>query len=188
MTTTPNPADALRALDNLAQLVACQCHPAYTERGLHDRECKHYYADDIATLRAALAAAPQPATEDGTAECEVAWVTGSLWAHKPAPQPAPPDREALVEVIQEVRRRFLALYAIGATTGTLDDYIADALLAHGLRLPGAGETMAWALMGENKPFPIIAWPSRAMAEQSRLAGECVQRVAIRVVEGGNDAA
>ena len=38
---------------------------------------------------AALAAAPQPAPEDGTAECEVAWVTDSLWSHKPAPQPAP---------------------------------------------------------------------------------------------------
>lgn len=104
-----------------------------------------------------------------------------------APQPAPVDREALVEVIQEVRRMFLPLYAIGATTGTLDGYMADALLARGLRLPGVEETMAWAVVRRDEPFDAdYVYASRPYANVS--AGERVVRVAIRVVEGGDDAA
>lgn len=64
---------------------------------------------------------------------------------------------------------------------------ADALLARGLRLPGAEETMAWGIV--RKDGEIIAGGLRNKEAASNFAheGERVVRVVIRVVEGGDDA-
>ena len=95
-----------------------------------------------------------------------------------APQPALKDREALMEVIQQ------ALWCCPDTGQMPDDAITDALLARGLRLPGE-ETMAWAVIGKDgKPIPQTCTTVEYM---SRAPGPVV-RVAIRVMEGGDDAA
>lgn len=142
-----------------------------------------------------------------------------------APQPAPVEREALVEVIRSV----VPLSVKHLRT------LADALLARGLRLPApkpeprrcaectceggehecnwikpgpdkedalqqlaglgqqadrASETMAWAVVGEDgEVIPGSIYPTRDEAERvCDYEGERVVRVAIRVVEGGDDAA
>ena len=100
-----------------------------------------------------------------------------------APQPAP-DREALVEVVAEELRA-----SLGTTEATwLAEDVADALLARGLRLPG-GETMAWAVVGEDgEVIPGSIYPTRDEAKRvCDYEGERVVRVAVRVVEGGDDA-
>lgn len=139
-----------------------------------------------------------------------------------APQSAP-DREALVEVIEEaIDEHWPQRYAGG---------IADALLARGLRLPSgeakprrcaecdceggeyectwikpgpdrdnalqqladlgqqadrASETMAWAVLGEDRKMVAINY-DRMTAQHLCNPGERIERVAIRVVEGGDDA-
>jgi len=214
---------AQEALDSLAHLVMCRCGPAYTERGLHDPDCRHYYAEGIATLRAALAAAPQPTTPGqrmiraaeeavaiarGEAEpasvypapeweiCEVCRGTG-IAGHPDSgntcclcdgsgavdPQPAVTDRQALVGAIRAARCEWAN---DGDSESCPDQAIADALLARGLRLPG-NETMAWAVVGEDggvRPDEIRA--SKKEAALIVLDGERIKRVAIRVVEGGDD--
>lgn len=97
-----------------------------------------------------------------------------------APQPAPADREALVEVIRDAIRPGIC--------DTIAERAADALLARGLRLPG-GETMAWAVVGEDgEVIPGSIYPTRDEAERvCDYEGERVVRVTIRVVEGGDDA-
>ena len=99
-----------------------------------------------------------------------------------APQPAPADREALVEVVAEELRATL-----GTTEATwLAEDVADALLARGLRLPG-DETMAWAVVGEDGKIDLASL-TNPYAIPMRSKGETRRRVAIRVVEGGDDAA
>lgn len=122
---------------------------------------------------ARLIAAPQPAHETD-------WGPDVGKEVLPPYQPAP-DREALVEVIRDAIRPGIC--------DTIAERAADALLARGLRLPG-GETMAWAVVGEDgEVIPGSIYPTRDEAERvCDYEGERVVRVAIRVVEGGDDAA
>ena len=100
-----------------------------------------------------------------------------------APQPAVVDRGELVRLLQIITRN-----------GSLDDgrtlheVIADALLARGLRLPGGDETMAWAVVGEDGEILLNSVKKdRSKAERYIFdASERLVRVAIRVVEGGDD--
>ena len=98
-----------------------------------------------------------------------------------APQPAP-DRETLESIIYNSADAYIEEHDRRA--------IADALLARGLRLPGGDETMAWAVVGEDgEVIPGSIYPTRDEAERvCDYDGERVVRVAIRVVEGGDDAA
>lgn len=60
----PAPAPAQEILDALASLedlVACRCHEAFKDRGLHDPQCNCDYADELSVVRAALI----PASEEG---------------------------------------------------------------------------------------------------------------------------
>ncbi len=125
--------------------------------------------------------------EDGGATCtEAAAALRALLAERDAaiaaaPQPAP-DREALGEWLD---REFSAWNETSFDT-PLTDYLADALLARGLRLPGGEETMAWAVVGEDGALTAINYDRRT-ARHLCGSGECIIRVAIRVVEGGDDA-
>ena len=164
----------------------------------------------LAELAAALAAAPQPAVADREA-CrakqaepdrgfdETPYDRGYVWGYRHglrdgkaevAPQPAVVDRGELVRLLQIITRN-----------GSLDDgrtlheVIADALLARGLRLPGGDETMAWAVQLPDGSLAqewgnVTLWGSSVDAK-SYARGECPEggkpvRVAIRVVEGGDD--
>ena len=148
------------------------------------------------TLNAALAAAPQPDDEwpviPDTPEERAyrkGWNEGMTAGHKlvpvddpVVPQPAPADREALVEVIKAASGRTMGENVVIGGAGE----IADALLARGLRLPG-DETMAWAVLGEDGKMVAINY-DRMTAQHLCNLGERIERVAIRVVEGGDDAA
>ena len=77
-------------------------------------------------------------------------------------------------------------HVFNALGETLAEAIADALLARGLRLTG-DETMAWAVADcQGAIRAAFTWSVRARHE--RATGERVVRVAIRVMEGGDDAA
>ena len=161
----------------------------------------------LTEARAALAAAPQPAPTHECPVCEetVTWTRpGSPYCGEcaadngrdvrmrsigTAPQPAPVDREALVGAIADraTLAREIAKAMIGRAPGNgMILAIADALLARGLRLPG-DETMAWAVLGEDGKMVAINY-DRMTAQHLCNPGERVVRVAIRVVEGGDDAA
>lgn len=150
----------------------------------------------LVELAAALAAAPQPAPAwngpgekphtyspdyQAMGDCRVCG--HDYEAHQKAPQPAPVDREELVRLLQIITRN-----------GSLDDgrtlheAIADALLARGLRLPG-DESMAWALVGDDEAVlaDTVRWERGDVDAMFSDLGPSV-RVAIRVVDGGNDAA
>lgn len=104
----------------------------------------------------------------------------------PAYQTTPADREALVDVVAEELRATL-----GTTEATwLAEDVADALLARGLRLPGGDETMAWAVVGEDgKVVPAsCGFDKEYVAGRVAHPWDRIVRVAIRVVEGGDDAA
>ena len=126
-------------------------------------------ADYMNRLRAALAAAPQPAPEEGLTRAQV----GAMLDAKRL------DREALVQVIvQAMLGRVVGLHMAEA--------IADALLARGRRLPGE-ETMAWAVIDKHGRIdPHTIYPDEWMADRKVDPGERIARVAIRVVEGGDD--
>lgn len=97
-----------------------------------------------------------------------------------APQTA--DRMTIIEIIAEADDKYESWHG-----GTWATAIADALLARGLRLP-ADETMAWAVVGENgKIDPRRLWINSRDAEEYCERDERAVRVAIRVVEGGDDA-
>ena len=171
----------------------------------------------LCDARAALAAAPQPEDDHpdipDTPEERAyrkGWNEGMMAGHKltpiddpaaphpapaetdwgpdvgkevlPAYQTTPADREALVDVVAEELRATL-----GTTEATwLAEDVADALLARGLRLP-APETMAWAVVDcQGAIRAAFTWSVRARHE--RATGERVVRVAIREVEGNDDAA
>ena len=148
-------------------------------------------ADGYKRLQARVdRSAPQPATPGErmirAAEEAVAIARGEAEPASvyPAPQPAAVDREALVRLLQIITRN-----------GSLDDgrtlheVIADALLARGLRLSGGDETMAWAVIGEDGTVnPWSVREDREFAEAWAEPGDSIKRVAIRVVEGGDDAA
>lgn len=99
-----------------------------------------------------------------------------------APQPAAVDRESLADLI------FDNLEVDCNLTDEAVLKVADALLARGLRLPG-DETMAWAVVGEDgEVIPGSIYPTRDEAKRvCDYEGERVVRVAVRVVEGGDDA-
>ena len=146
-------------------------------------------ADYMNRLRAALAAAPQPAPEQGMTRAQV----GAMLDAKRL------DREALVQVIvQAMLGRVVGLHMAEA--------IADALLARGLRLPGNGarnrvqydgdgldevvtdagmhlERMSdngWFLSGQRSDGSEIAIWIRGKVTLVE------ERPASRVVEGGDD--
>ena len=170
--------------------------------------------------RAALAAAPQPAPEQGMTRAEV----GQMLDAKRH------DREALVAAVRNAR---VSWANDGNSESCPDEAIADWLIEHGLRLPSgeakprrcaecdceggeyectwikpgpdrdnalqqladlgqqadrASETMAWAVVGEDgEVIPGSIYPTRDEAERvCDYEGERVVRVAIRVVEGGDD--
>ena len=127
-----------------------------------------------------------------------------------APQPAVADQEALVEVIDNALRDWSNLPPLTCLRAS---YVADALLARGLRLPGQDALQQLADLGqqEDRAFETMAWavqlPDGSLAQEwgnvtlwgssvdakSYARGECPEggkpvRVAIRVVEGGDDAA
>lgn len=115
------------------------------------------------------------------------WTPDTLAA---SPQPAPEDREALVEGIAQIIDH-PSVYMGGPSRNSLriaeaivKEY-ADTLLARGLRLP-APETMAWGIL--RKDGEIIAGGLRNKEAASNFAheGERIVRVAIRVVEGGDE--
>ena len=161
-----------------------------------------YWLNEADVTRAALAAAPQPATpgqrmiraaEEAVAiargEAEPASVYPAAehdWGKPVGKEVLPPyqqDREALVEVIREAIQPSIISDVIPALA-------ADALLARGLRLPGGDETMAWAVVGEDgEVIPGSIYPTRDEAERvCDYEGERIVQVTIRVVEGGDDAA
>ena len=125
----------------------------------------------LAELAATLAAAPQPAPEDGLTRAQV----GAMLDAKRH------DRAALVGVISDLIHNAADAY--------IEEHdrraIADALLARGLRLAG-GETMAWGMV--RKDGEIIAGGLRNKEAASNFAheGERIVRVAIRVVEEGDE--
>lgn len=136
------------------------------------------------------AAAPQPTPERVTCsacaglgyfreegrwvrECTTCTSTGFVT------QPAVADREALVEVIREAKRKWYA----SQDGSSLEDRLASTLLARGLRLPGP-ETMAWAEIGRDKKPKAETVVSKA--PWTVKPDQEFARVAIRVVEGGDD--
>ena len=92
-------------------------------------------------------------------------------------QPAPVDREALVDVIREARRKWQASWMALPLDESFDGHIADALLARGLRLPGP-ETMAWGVVGKDGEVhpQSIGNPHYGVKDHR---GERVVRLAIR---------
>lgn len=141
-------------------------------------------ADDaVEAARAALAAAPQPA----------------------------PDREAVLyrfleegEVIEKgdecpddncASWEPVNGWAVGMGYSKMFKTIrrpvgSDALLARGLRLPSGEETMAWEVLGEDREEGephLIYYVEDTARGIAKVTGERVVRVAIRVVEGGDDA-
>lgn len=130
--------------------------------------------------RAALAAAPQPAPgRDDNFQ-----LSGTK-VESPAQPPTSVDRDALVEVIRDA-----ILDGMGSDMGVdpSAERAADALPARGLRLAG-NETMAWAVVGDDgKVVPTSIWPTQFQAQAAAWRPtERAVRVAIRVVEGGDDA-
>ena len=106
-----------------------------------------------------------------------------------APQPAP-ERETLELPPHDALTVALFEDAAGALTSYQCVKLADKLLARGLRLPGGDETMAWAVVREDGRLSVgSVTPFQSVAENNAESdgGEFV-RVAIRVVEGGDDAA
>ena len=104
-----------------------------------------------------------------------------------AQQPAPVDREALVEVIDAAITRWLQ-------DGYDDprnkpEAVADALLARGLRLPEDGETLAWAVIEDGIISPNLIDSEKESVQRWAEAWKgSMVRVAIRVVEEGDDGA
>lgn len=114
------------------------------------------------------------------------WLTEARAALAAAPQPAVADQEALVEVIDNALRDWSNLPPLTCLRAS---YVANDLLARGLRLPGGDETMAWAAIGpDGKAEAEAVHFHREIVERDLRDGERIARVAIRVVEGNDDAA
>ena len=128
-----------------------------------------YWLNEADVARAALAAAPQPMG----CGLPCGYDCNGACFDAAAPQPAPVDREALVEALRPY---------VGAEMATA---IATAPLARGLRLPGGEETMAYAVVD---PVAGIrsAFVSLVAASRDSQEGDSIKPVAIRVVEGGDD--
>lgn len=156
---------------------------------------------------AALAAAPQPAPVFDGDEASKAEMNCQCDRLDPK-EPAPSDREALVEVIG---RTLTSIWLAQNVSPSDASIIADDLLARGLRLPGvvanepasgdtqaplpitgdtqaAPETLAWAAIGPDGKAEVDAVHyRREIVERDLRDGERIVRVAIRVVEGGDNA-
>ena len=152
-----------------------------------------------------ICAAPQPAPEREVDEaflslCEAVGVPATKFAAQEyrARVTSPADRDALVEMI----RPYVGVGMAHA--------LADALLARGLRLPSvdvnettvhshqgglmcaddtqaAGETMAWAVVSIDGQIMRVSRDGRELAEKFAGPGDSVKPIAIRLVEGGDDA-
>lgn len=132
-------------------------------------------------------AAPQPASDREVEEaflslCEAIGVPATKFAAQEYRARAVTDREALLGAIEEALREWGAYgWLRTGTTG----FIADALLARGLRLAG-DETMAWAVVSIDGQIMRVSRDGRELAEKFAGPGDSVKSIAIRVVEGGDD--
>ena len=222
----PRAVDPLReALDlilaNINTKSKCACMGPRFGEPLCPCAMTHAARDRLLQMRAALAAAPQPAPVDAlegkiygflrayrqvevcdeegdgyplvdalsidrggidVGEREIAHLASEL-AHalaaapQPVPVPVPVDREALVAILLG-HDLHLSLSAEQRNA------IADALLAAGLRLPGAvqpDETLAWAVIDDDGRLSLVNY-DRLTAVHFAGHGEQVVRVAIRIVE------
>lgn len=107
-----------------------------------------------------------------------------------APQPAPVDREALVEEIAQIIDH-PSVYMGGPSRNALRtaNAIADALLARGLRLPGGGELAAAYRAGQTDMKAAAMIAARDVGRSGGTSGDAVaaiSRLPIRVVEAGDD--
>lgn len=121
----------------------------------------------------------------GGVEAEIVndWVKEANASLAAAPQPAPADRESLMEVIDNALRDWSNLPPLTCLRAS---YVADALLARGLRLP-APETMAWAVVDPVAGVRSV-FISNLAARRNAQNGDAIRRVELswRVVEGGDD--
>ena len=147
--------------------------------------------DPNAVLRDALAFYADDANwrQNGPLDPNSANFTGgparAALAAAPQPAPAPADeRAAMIEVIVQADDAYDRVQG-----GTWAGAIADALLARGLRLPGDGETLAWAVIEDGIISPNLIDSEKESVQRWAEAWKgSMVRVAIRVVEGCDDAA
>ena len=117
--------------------------------------------------------------------CQSAARAALAAAPLPAPAPAADERDEIERIICDAFT--CDLRGRGDEDGAFWQTAADALLARGLRLPGGNETMAWAVVGSDGKMVAINY-DRMTAQHLCNPGERIARVAIRVVEEGDDGA
>lgn len=95
-------------------------------------------------------------------------------------------RDALVEVLAIAESRWLR---DPHDLRHEHEVFADALLAAGWRGPDASETQAWAVVGKDGEIETdTVHPNLDHVQSDLRAGQRIVRVAIRVIEGGDDGA
>ena len=107
-----------------------------------------------------------------------------------APQPAPAAADERAEIERIICDAFTCdLRGRGDEDGAFWQTAADALLARGLRLPEDGETLAWAVIEDGIISPNLIDSEKESVQRWAEAWKgSMVRVAIRVVEGCDDAA
>lgn len=107
-----------------------------------------------------------------------------------APQPAPAPADERDEIERIICDAFTCdLRGRGDENGAFWQTAADALLARGLRLPEDGETLAWAVIEDGIISPNLIDSEKESVQRWAEAWKgSMVRVAIRVVEGCDDAA
>ena len=107
-----------------------------------------------------------------------------------APQPAPAAADERAEIERIICDAFTCdLRGRGDENGAFWQTAADALLARGLRLPEDGETLAWAVIEDGIISPNLIDSEKESVQRWAEAWKgSMVRVAIRVVEGCDDAA
>ena len=107
-----------------------------------------------------------------------------------APQPAPAAADERAEIERIICDAFTCdLRGRGDEDGAFWQTAADALLARGLRLPEDGETLAWAVIEDGLISPNLIDSEKESVQRWAEAWKgSMVRVAIRVVEGCDDAA
>ena len=149
MTDKLRAALEVAAIWHEAQEKALSKQPPEPEKGWRRLE----HQEQVATLRAALAAAPQPAVA---------------------------DQEALVEVIDNALRDWSNLPPLTCLRAS---YVAYDLLARGLRLPGDETMAWAVVGEDGEVIPGSIYPTRDEAERvCDYEGERVVRVAIRKLD------
>ena len=178
----PQPAPEREARETLVTTV----QSAIKELIDRDPECNEGEMAEVA-LDALLARVDREIDEAFLSLCEAVGVPATKCAAQEYRARSVPDRDALVDVIEKAGAIWRQSPAKERDEKSMSEAQADALLARGLRLPGGDETMAWAVVDcQGAIRAAFTWSVRARHE--RATGERVVRVAIRVVEGGDDAA